>query len=127
MLRLRTSYTGTHRRLLSIWSIAGAVYVFFMCWYDVPMYWTRWITDQAGAHQYLSLAQGLRDIAHRWVVSYRWQDWKGEIAWMSLYFSVAVWSSLSLIYATMREATRTDIRIRAAHSPRSHMAIPKGG
>jgi hypothetical protein len=33
------------------------------------------------------------------VVSYRWEDWKTEIVWMTLYFSVAVWFSISLINA----------------------------
>jgi hypothetical protein len=35
------------------------------------------------------------------VVSHRWEDWKNEIAWMSLYFSVAVWLSIALIHAPL--------------------------
>jgi hypothetical protein len=41
----------------------------------------------------------VEDASGRWVVSHRWDDWKSEIAWMSLYFSVAVWMSISLIHA----------------------------
>jgi hypothetical protein len=33
------------------------------------------------------------------VVSHRWQDWHNEVAWMSLYFSVAVWLSIALVHA----------------------------
>jgi hypothetical protein len=33
-------------------------------------------------------------------VSYRWEDWKDEVLWMSLYFTIAVWISISLIYAS---------------------------
>ena len=39
------------------------------------------------------------DTFERRVVSYEWKDWKSEVIWMSLYFSVAVWLSISLIHA----------------------------
>ena len=32
----------------------------------------------------------------RWVVTHDSAEWKDEIAWMSLYFSAAVWASLAL-------------------------------
>ena len=32
----------------------------------------------------------------RWIVTHELAEWKGEIVWMSLYFSVAVWASLAL-------------------------------
>ena len=32
----------------------------------------------------------------RWIVTHDLGQWKDEIAWMSLYFSAAVWSSLGL-------------------------------
>jgi hypothetical protein len=86
------------------WCAAGVAYVVFMFFVDVPMYWARWIADEAHGRQYLSLGQGLFDVAERRVVSYRWVDWKSEITWMSLYFSVAVWLSISLILASVREA-----------------------
>jgi hypothetical protein len=66
---------------------------------DVPMYWSRWIADEANGRHYLSIAQGFLDVSNRWVVSHRWQDWQNEVPWMSLYFSVAVWFSISLIHA----------------------------
>src|SRR6516162_6564281 len=34
----------------------GAAYVAFIFIYDVPMYWSRWRSDQANGHRYLSLA-----------------------------------------------------------------------
>ena len=79
--------------------IVGAVYVGFMLLVDVPMYWSRWIADESLGRHYMSIAQGVHDVASRWVVSYRWQDWKSEVVWMSLYFSVAVWLSIALIHA----------------------------
>ena len=39
---------------------------------------------------------GLHDAATHWTVSHDFADWKDEIPWMSLYFSMAVWASLAL-------------------------------
>ena len=66
---------------------------------DVPMYWSRWLADEAIGRSYMSLEQGVLDVAGRWKVSHAWQDWQSEIAWMSLYFSAAVWLSIALIHA----------------------------
>jgi hypothetical protein len=38
----------------------------------------------------------LYDVSTRWFVTQDFTQWKDEIAWMSLYFSTAVWSSLAL-------------------------------
>jgi len=35
-------------------------------------------------------------VSTRWVVTHDLAEWKDEIAWMSLYFSAAVWASLAL-------------------------------
>lgn len=87
------------RRMLAAWCAAGIAYVAFMFFVDVPMYWSRWLADEAIGRNYLGLAQGLLDVSDRWTVSHRWQDWKNEVVWMSLYFSVAVWLSLWLVHA----------------------------
>jgi hypothetical protein len=79
--------------------VAGAAYVAFMLLVDVPMYWSRWVADQSVGRHYMTITQGVHDVASRWVVSYRWKDWKNEVVWMSLYFSVAVWASIALIHA----------------------------
>jgi hypothetical protein len=68
------------------------------------MYWSRWIADQAVGRHYLSIAQGIRDVATRRLISHQWSDWKSEVVWMSLYFSVAVWLSIALIHAPRFEA-----------------------
>ena len=79
----------------------GVVYVAFIVVYDVPMYWSRWRADQARGHEYLSLVDGIADVSRRWRVSYRWEDWGSEIAWMSLYFTFGVWSSIWLVHASL--------------------------
>jgi hypothetical protein len=92
-------WTATRRPALIACCVGGAAYVAFMLLVDVPMYWSRWIADESIGRHYMSIAQGVHDVAGRWVVSYRWEDWKSEVVWMSLYFSVAVWVSIALIHA----------------------------
>jgi hypothetical protein len=64
------------------------------------MYWSRWLLDQADGHAYMSVADGMVDVGRRWSVSYRWEDWKDEIPWMTLYFTFGVWSSIWLVCAS---------------------------
>lgn len=79
----------------------GAAYVAFIFLYDVPMYWSRWRADQAQGRRYLRIADGWSGVRKHWEVSYRWEDWKNEILWMSLYFTFGVWSSIWLVYASL--------------------------
>ena len=79
----------------------GAAYVAFIFIYDVPMYWSRWRVDQANGRRYLSVAEGMVDVCRRRTVSYRWEDWRNEVPWMSLYFTFGVWSSIGLVYASL--------------------------
>jgi hypothetical protein len=73
---------------------------------DVPMYWTRWISDEASGRLYLSVSEGMLDASQRLVVSHRWEDWQNEVTWMSLYFSVAVWFSIALVHAPVFKRRR---------------------
>jgi hypothetical protein len=63
---------------------------------DVPLYLARWHEDLASGREFFGLVAGLHDAATRWIVSRDIADWQDEIAWMSLYFSMAVWASLTL-------------------------------
>jgi hypothetical protein len=112
------------RPMLLVWCLAGAAYVAFMYAVDVPMYWARWVADEATGRHYQTLVQGVWDAASRRVVSHRWADWKHEVGWMSLYFSVAVWMSISLIHAPQPQA-----RLAAADRRRrpSIVRSPVGG
>jgi hypothetical protein len=95
--------TASRRALLAALGAVGLIYVAYMFLVDVPMYWSRWVADEAVGRPYLSITQGVRDVSRHWVVSHRWQDWKSEMVWMSLYFSVAVWISISLVHAPAPE------------------------
>jgi hypothetical protein len=119
MAVIRPRCTASFRPVLVALCVAGAAYVAFMFLVDVPMYWSRWIADSASGRHYMSIAQGVRDVALRRVVSYRWEDRKSEVVWMSLYFSVAVWLSIALIHApaSARSAAANE-RERLHASPR---------
>jgi hypothetical protein len=104
-----------HRPLLVMACAFGLGYVAYMFEVDVPMYWARWLYDEGHGHKYLGLAQGLADVSSRWVVSQRWADWKSEVIWMSLYFSVAVWFSIGLMHASHKLSTRQP-GMRSAHT-----------
>jgi len=123
MAAMRPRCRGSYRALLVAWSVAGLAYVAFMFCVDVPMYWSRWVAQRASGHHYLSIAQGMFDVAHRRVISYRWRDWRSEVAWMTLYFSVAVWISISLVSAAWTIGLRG---IGGATLAVEHLAIGQG-
>jgi hypothetical protein len=116
-------YAPARRRMLIAWCTAGVLYVAFMFLFDVPTYWARWVADQAQGRHYLSIAQGLADASNHRVVSYRWDDWKSEVVWMSLYFSIAVWLSISLVSVRMPAARLPAQRAAGAGSRNSRSAI----
>lgn len=101
MLAIIPRCEAPRRRVMFVWCAAGTAYVAFMFLFDVPTYWARHVADVAAGRHYLTVAQGLADVSQRWAVSYRWEDWKTEVVWMTLYFSVAVWFSISLINARL--------------------------
>jgi hypothetical protein len=109
LLRLLPRASRDLRPLLLFCGVAGLGYVAYMFGVDVPMYWTRWVADETAGRPYLSVAHGAVDASTRWLVSHRWDDWKTEVVWMSLYFSTAVWVSIGLIH--------TPLAIRSAESP----------
>ncbi len=97
LCRLLPEFDGPVRIVLVITIIGIACYLAFLMTVDVPMYLGRWRADLAdGSKPLLRPLEGLRDVSTRWVVTHDLAEWKDEIAWMSLYFSAAVWASLAL-------------------------------
>jgi hypothetical protein len=121
LLAIRPRSAADRRPLLLACCAVGAIYVGYMFLVDVPMYWSRWITDELSGRSYLSIAQGAHDISVHWVVSHRWQEWKNEVVWMSLYFSVAVWISIALIHAPVPET-----QVAGGHRKRAASVDPVG-
>jgi hypothetical protein len=95
--------SAAYRPLLAVVMVLGVAYVTFMCTVDIPMYVSRWLADEATGREYLSVAQGLADVASRLSVTLAWDEWRTEIPWMSLYFSVGVWCSIAIIHAPRLE------------------------
>jgi hypothetical protein len=87
---------GSARVVLTIAIIGIVGYLAFLVTIDVPMYLSRWRAGAADGSKLLRPLEGLHDVSTRWVVTHDLAEWKGEIAWMSLYFSAAVWASLAL-------------------------------
>ena len=96
LCRLLPEFEGRVGVVLVIAIIGIASYLVFLATVDVPMYLTRWQAEGAASIGPLSPLEGLRDASVRWVVTHDIAEWKDEIAWMSLYFSAAVWASLAL-------------------------------
>jgi hypothetical protein len=95
LCRLLPEFNGPVRLALVIAIIGIVGYLAFLVTVDVPMYLSRWRAGHPNG-KLLGLIEGLRDVTTRWVVTHDITHWKGEIAWMSLYFSAAVWASLAL-------------------------------
>ena len=93
---LLPEFEGPVRLVLAIAVLGIAGYLVFLMTIDVPMYLSRWQAGLADGKEFLRPLEGLRDVSTRWVVTHDIAHWKDEIAWMSLYFSAAVWASLAL-------------------------------
>jgi hypothetical protein len=96
LLRLLPEFRGIIQLAITF-AIGGiALYIGFLSIIDVPMYFGRWQADVSTGKEFLGVFSGFYDVSTRWVVTHDVVYWRDEIAWMSLYFSVAVWSSLAL-------------------------------
>lgn len=96
LVRLRNEFHGIVRLAITAAAAGCAAYVVFMCAVNVPMYFGRWQVELANGTQFFGLFSGLHDAATRWIVTHDAARWDGEMIWMSLYFSLAVWASLFL-------------------------------
>ena len=114
LCRLLPEFDGPVRWALIV-TVAGIVgYLAFLMAIDVPMYFNRWRADRAGGIALLTPLAGLHDASTRWVVTRDFAAWKDEIAWMSLYFSAAVWASLALCVVYAMEARLPQYRVEAS-------------
>ena len=96
LIRLLGEFRGLARAGLGVALAGVGLYLAFLVAIDVPMYFARWQEDMANGKVLLGLFPGLHDSATRLTVTQDIAHWRDEMAWMGLYFSVAVWSSLTL-------------------------------
>lgn len=99
LCRVLPQFEGVLRLSLAVAIVGIAGYLAFLIVVDIPMYLSRW--QDGSQSKGLGPLEGLRDASTRWVVTHDFAQWKDEIAWMSLYFTAAVWASLALclVYA----------------------------
>jgi hypothetical protein len=128
LCRLLPEFNGPVRLALVV-SVTGiAAYLAFLVAIDVPMYLSRWRTGLAEGSRLLGVIEGLRDVSTRWVVTHDFEHWKDEIAWMSLYFSAAVWASLALCVVYSLDSHLPQYRTEAtAVSWSSHASVQSTG
>jgi hypothetical protein len=126
LARLVGRFHGIVQRLIAATAAGMVGYVVFMATVDVPMYFGRWQSDLATGKTYFGLAAGLHDLATRWVVTHDIAQWRPEIAWISLYFSMAVWASLLLAGFALVKHHLPRYRVRAPQPrpTRRPVAVP---
>jgi hypothetical protein len=129
LCRLLPEFDGAVRVVLAIAIIGIAGYLAFLMTVDVPMYLRRWRAGLAGGSKLLGPLEGLRDVSTRWVVTHDLAEWKDEIAWMSLYFSAAVWASLALcvLYSLEDHLPRYRTEVTVASVSSDVFAVARGG
>ena len=114
LCRLLPEFDGEVRVVLVVAIIGIAGYLAFLMTVDVPMYLSRWRTEVGDGSKLLRPLEGLRDVSTRWIVTHDLAEWKDEIAWMSLYFSAAVWASLALCVCYSLEGQLPRYRTQAS-------------
>jgi len=127
LCRLLPEFDGPVRVALAISIIGIAGYLAFLMTIDVPMYLSRWRAGIADGSRLLGPLEGLRDVSTRWVVTHDLAEWKDEIAWMSLYFSAAVWASLALCVVYSIEDHLPRYRTQAVVTSWSSKVFPVAG
>jgi hypothetical protein len=123
LCRLVPEFEGAARLALAVAITGIAGYLAFLIIIDVPMYLSRWRATVADGSKLLRPLEGLRDVCTRWVVTHDLREWKDEMAWMSLYFSVAVWASLALCVVCSLEDRLPRYRVDAAVASWSSEAV----
>ena len=82
------------RRVIFAAVVCAQAYIAFMVAYVVPMYLARWQPGQV----YLSPSGGLAQVVQRCIVERDWQYWWQDAAWLTPYFTFAVWISIALVF-----------------------------
>jgi hypothetical protein len=127
LCRLVPEFNGPVRIALIVAIVGIAGYLAFLITIDVPMYLSRWQAGLADGSKLLGFLEGLHDVSTRWVVTHDFEHWKDEIAWMSLYFSAAVWASLALcvIYSLDGHLPQYRVEASAANGPVAVYNLPQ--
>lgn len=106
-LASRWRYEGpAGRKVIIAAAGAAAAYIAFMVAYVVPMYLVRWHAGQ----ETLTFAQGLAEILQPCIVQRDWALWWQDAAWLTPYFTICVWFSISLVHVPSLKAGAAAVR-----------------
>eukprot|EP00747_Dinoflagellata_sp_TGD_P026777 gnl/TRDRNA2_/TRDRNA2_132172_c0_seq2.p1 gnl/TRDRNA2_/TRDRNA2_132172_c0~~gnl/TRDRNA2_/TRDRNA2_132172_c0_seq2.p1 ORF type:complete len:304 (+),score=31.25 gnl/TRDRNA2_/TRDRNA2_132172_c0_seq2:338-1249(+) len=102
----------TAKRFTCLMALNGVIYCPYMVLSNIPMYYHRWKADQAAHKQYLPIFPGIHDALTRRVPTDKWEAWQDDWFWMSVYFSLCVWSAILMMYGPriQRQSGRSDPR-----------------
>ena len=81
--------------IVGVMSCLGSLYI--MLFVDIPMYFGRRDKGLKTGLNYLSVKKGLEDAYHRRVQTSDWCIWKKEVLWITSYFTIGVWLSISMV------------------------------
>lgn len=96
-LRPRVDAGGA--RFLTAALVCGVGYLAFMTLVDIPTYIARWQAALDTGWTPLPLREGLRETLALCTVARDWSAWHDDVAWLTLYFTTAVWISIALPHA----------------------------
>lgn len=74
--------------------ISLAIFIYFMVFVDIPMYLDR---SKNFKGKYDLINSGMNRMMNCKKVSKSYKYWKDEIPWMSLYFTIAVWTAIIVL------------------------------
>ena len=98
LFKAQFHYVKKQKTILWLSILLGLGYVGYMAAVDVPAYVNGWQLAEASGATYNTITGGLTEISTVWHQTYEYVDWQYEMVWMSLYFSVAVWISMSIAH-----------------------------
>ena len=90
---------------LAIMIVAGVIYVYYMLTENIPMYYERYLEDQANGVQYLPVWHGLWQALWLRYPRHDFNAWSEDWSWMTAYFSIACWSAILLMHSPRITAT----------------------
>src|SRR5262245_51926698 len=96
LLSLRPRADGWTLRFLDAACASALIFIAYVAIADVPMYVSRW---RAAGGFTVPLDEGLRTLLERCVVRREWSAWREDATWLTLYFTVCVWVSITLPHA----------------------------
>lgn len=123
--KLPRATANTAQNFTLVMGIQGLIYCPYMLISNIPMYEKRYRSDQANHTHYLPWKQGLHDAMTRRVETHAWSKWQSEWLWMTIYFSLAVWSSILMLWAprVKKVGAHGSVSTQPAKDSRHHMLL----